>query len=94
MPISGLVVRSTHREPELAEALTAGLADLAHVEVGESRKGAAAVVVDAEDYEAHDLALERIRALPGVCAVDVVFHDFSDVNDFGRRPAGRRRAGR
>jgi len=34
--------------------------------------------------------LDRLRALPGVVWVDVVFHDFSDLRDFERPPRGSR----
>jgi nitrate reductase NapAB chaperone NapD len=88
MPISGIVIRFL---PDLGEAPDLShLSSVAHVELGTRSSSATSAVIDAPDYPAHDASLSALRDVSGVCAVDIVFHDFSDVAVFGALPEKRR----
>lgn len=90
MPTSGIVIRL--RSGHGAAALRARLSEhsgLAGLELGEYRSGAIAGVIDAEDYPSHDAVLSALRDRADVCAVDIVFHDFSDTSEFPKLPARR-----
>lgn len=90
MPISGIVIRLT----DLAQlsALRSTFSASTELSLGEARAGAVAGVIDAPDYARHDALLEAIAEAPAVSAVDIVFHDFSDVEHFDCLP--KRRASR
>jgi hypothetical protein len=91
MPISGLLIRiASDSEQEVARTLER-LREVAGLSLGEPCDAAAPAVLDALDYDAHDSALAAAMADPGVWAVDVVFHDFSDVSFFDRLPARNQR---
>ena len=91
MPISGIVIRV--HDARAVNALRASMTQLQGVELGAQRDGALAASVDALDYPTHDALLDAIRAHPSVYAVDLVFHDFSDVSNFPQLPK-RQRASR
>jgi hypothetical protein len=85
VPISGIVIRLT---PGLdARGGSAQLASTPHLELGSARDSNIAAVIDAPDYPSHDAALRQIQSAAPVCAVDIVFHDFSDVTDFDFAPS-------
>ena len=84
MPISGVVIRVA-RGSNLAQ-VSASLSACAHVELGEGSQGALSAVIDAPDYPSHDRALTELGNAAHVCAVDIVFHDFSDVTCFESLP--------
>jgi nitrate reductase NapAB chaperone NapD len=88
MPISAIVIRlAAHTAPA---TVSARLAAVPGVELGDYASGALAGVVEASDYPAHDAALDALAEVHGVCAVDIVFHDFSDVTQFDRLPRRQR----
>lgn len=88
MPLSGIVIRvSAELSPA---ALRARVAQVPGLQLGAESRAALAGVIDAPDYAAHDAALTALSQLDGVCAVDVVFHDFSDVTEFDRLPRRQR----
>jgi len=88
MPISGIVVRL--KNANSAEALRAWIVPRGGLSFGVQRDAVLAAVVDAPDYATHDHLLSSLRDAPDVCAVDIVFHDFSDVNEFVKLPARQR----
>lgn len=88
MPISGVIVRL--RDTGCALAVRAALDGRAGIELGDTMCAQIAAVIDAHDYAAHDLLLSQLRGTEGVCAVDIVFHDFSDVRAFPRLPTRQR----
>lgn len=90
MPISGVIIRASDRAR--AEALRRELSDHSGLTLGEVESTALPAAVEAEDYPAHDALLEDLCRTAGVCAVDVVFHDFSDVTEFPGQPARRRKS--
>lgn len=90
MPISGVIIRfESASDPARARA---GLECVPALELGATVEGAVVGVIDAGDYAGHDAALDRVAAAADVCAIDIVFHDFSDVHEFTRLP--RRRGAR
>jgi hypothetical protein len=90
MPISGVVIRlSVGADPRQVRAQLDAVDGLA---LGEPAHRAFPGVLDGRDYAAHDHALALLASLAGVCAVDVVFHDFSDVTEFDRLPRRQRSA--
>ncbi len=84
MPISGVVIRCALGVP--TSEMSARLARISGLELGTCAPTGVAGVIDAPDYASHDAVLSALRDSEGVCAVDVVFHDFSDVNQFDRLP--------
>ena len=88
MPISGIIIRL--KSANSAEALHAPIVPRDGVSFGLQRDAALAAVIDAPDYATHDRLLSSLRDAPEVCAVDIVFHDFSDVNGFVKLPARQR----
>jgi nitrate reductase NapAB chaperone NapD len=90
MPISGVVIRlSADADQSTVRDHLAGLEGL---ELGQPAHDAFPGVVEGTDYARHDSLLAQLVALSGVCAVDVVFHDFSDVTEFDRLPRRQRSA--
>lgn len=87
MPLSGIVIRVS---ADGSPAVRARIAAVQGLELGAESPAALAAVIDAPDYPAHDAALTALSQLDGVCAVDVVFHDFSDVMEFDRLPRRQR----
>ena len=81
MPISGIVIRV---HPGQAAAVRGAVALSPELSLGDERMGALAAVIDAPDYLRHDALLDTLARTPGVCAVDIVFHDFSDTESFDR----------
>ena len=86
MPISGIVIRL---DPGQAAAVRSAVARSPELSFGAERTGALAAVIDAPDYLRHDALLDTLAATPGVCAIDIVFHDFSDTESFDRPPKNR-----
>jgi len=89
MPVSGLVIRTV--SDARRDATHTALADVRGLSLGDEQNSATPAVLEASDYAAHDAALQQLLDIAGVCAVDVVFHDFSDVSEFGGMPRGRQR---
>jgi hypothetical protein len=90
MPISGLVIRLVCTDlAQRAEALET-LSGITGLELGLNHAAGVAAVLDAPDYVGHDAALARIGEAPFVCAIDVVSHDFSDVEHFEGLPRTKR----
>jgi hypothetical protein len=84
MPVSAIVIRlAPDAQPELAAR---ELAAVAHVELGARTPNALAAVVAADTYPEHDAALDALGRSSGVCSVDIVLHDFSDVTQFDHLP--------
>lgn len=88
MPISGIVVRLTDRAQ--TASFRAAHHGRAWLELGVDHEGAMAAVIDAPDYGEHDALLDGLRDDLRVCAIDIVFHDFSDVSEFPRLPKTQR----
>ncbi len=86
MPISGLLIRFLPPESADTELVRADLASIEGLELGQVAPRGISAVLEAADYARHDAALARLQDIPGVCAVDLVFHDFSDVTEFDRLP--------
>jgi nitrate reductase NapAB chaperone NapD len=89
MPVSGLVIRTV--DDARGDATHAALAAVSGLSLGDAHNSATPAVLEALDYADHDAALQQLLNIDGVCAVDVVFHDFSDVSEFGGMPRGRQR---
>ena len=79
MPISGLVIRL--REASQAASVREELKLVTCLELGQVQDNAVSAVIDALDYQSHDAALSGVQEIEGVCTVDVVFHDFSDLTE-------------
>jgi len=88
MPISGLVLRLV--PGSASDHIEDVLSTLSSFEVGARSALQISGVIDALDYATHDAVLNELRELRGVCAVDIVFHDFSDVTHFDRLPKAQR----
>ena len=86
MPLTSLVLTLTTPE---------GACELRHagLTLGERNGSRIPAVLEADDYRAHDAALESLRRDPRISHLDIVFHDFSDVDAFGpgSLSGGRRR---
>lgn len=95
MPVSSFIItlRATSRRDAVAIAGASArlLRDLPFVELGDPQGGRYPAVLEADTYEAHDARLEALRNHPDVGFVDLVSHDFSDVETFGDMPRRRRR---
>ena len=91
MPVSGLVIRFASPPLRTATRATNAIAEVSGLSLGAQQNSATPAVLEALDYAAHDAALQQLLNIDGVCAVDVVFHDFSDVSEFGGMPHGRQR---
>ena len=89
MPVSGLVIRTVGKARDAGTH--AALAEVSGLSLGAEQNSATPAVLEAHDYAEHDAALQQLLDIDGVCAVDVVFHDFSDVSEFGGMPHGRPR---
>ena len=89
MPVSGLVIRTV--DDARGDATQTALAKVSGLSLGAEQNSATPAVLEALDYATHDAALAQLLNVDGVCAVDVVFHDFSDVSEFGGMPRGRQR---
>lgn len=94
MPVTGLLVRTVEPLGPERDALLLELTGIHGIELGESAPHAVCAVLEAPDYAGHDASLAQVRDLEGVSAVDIVFHDFSDVTQFGALPSRRRDTGR
>ena len=86
MPVTSLVLTlaAPERAPELVhDGLT----------LGEPQGARVPAVLEADTYAAHDRALDALHRDRGIASVDIVFHDFSDVDAFGpgSLSGGRRR---
>jgi len=77
MPVSGVVVVLSH-EPEARAQALAALAVDPRVTMGPVQVDRLAVVTESPDTRACTEHLEELGPLPGVLAVQPVFHDFSD----------------
>lgn len=91
MPISGIVIRLVH-ESDLPR-VRAQLSGLGGLQLGPSREATLAAVIEGSDYAAHDAALNALHETWGVASVDIVFHDFSDVDVFPRHKPRKRSSG-
>lgn len=78
MPVSAYVIRYA---PEDQPRVSAELASLAGVEVGEPTPTGIPVAADTPDNRAAADLGERLRQLPGVKAAVLVYHNFEDVAD-------------
>jgi nitrate reductase NapAB chaperone NapD len=76
MPVSGLVI--TLESSEAEASVRRALALEQGVVLGECTGRHLAVAVDSATLREGERAFERLRELPSVLAVDVVFVDFSD----------------
>lgn len=90
MPISGLVL-TLSEDPGLRLALLDALRLVPRVTVGEPRGGRLPIVTETGSIREDEALFEELVRTPGVLAVELAYHDFSDVEDFGGRPPGRRR---
>ena len=90
MPVSGLVIRTVGDARR--DSTHTALAKVSGLSLGSEQNSTTPAVLEASDYAAHDAALQQVLDIVGVCAVDVVFHDFSDVSEFGGMPRGRQRS--
>ncbi len=77
MPVSGVVVVLSP-EPEARAQALAALAGDPRVTMGPVQVDRLAVVTESTDTRACTEHLEELGLLPGVLAVQPVFHDFSD----------------
>ncbi len=92
MPISALVL--TLDAPDSEAPLRVLLASLPGVEVGPGFESRLAITLDAADVESHAEMLANVERLPSVRFVDLVMHDFSDVDRAPRSLLESRRKGR
>lgn len=84
MPISALVL---HLDPSKdAAAVQEALRGLPGVDLGTDFDGRLPATVETETAESHGDALDRLSATSGVLHVDLVYHDFSDVDRVERLP--------
>jgi nitrate reductase NapAB chaperone NapD len=79
MPIAGLVVTLGPGAGE--PAIGAELASETFVKVGTRDGQRLAVAVESQSAAAGEAAFERLRRLPGVLSVDLVYLDLSDLSD-------------
>ncbi len=77
MPVSSVVVVLSS-EPEARRAALQALGSDPRVTVGPMEHDRLAVVTESADTRACTAHLAELEALPGVLAVQPVFHDFSD----------------
>jgi len=70
---SGVLI---HVDPRRFEGATASLADLAGVEIHhiDPPTGRCVVVLDTADRAGQETLFERLRSVPGVRGVDLVYH--------------------
>ena len=95
MPVSSLIVTlRTEPAPDavaIAAAAARLLRALPFVELGDPEGVRFPAVLEGDSYREHDDRLEALRNHPDVAFVDLVSHDFSDVEEFGDMPRRRRR---
>lgn len=90
MPISGLVLTLT-QDSRLAHSLTQELHRDPRVTVGDRVGEQLPIVVETGSIDEDRTAFEELTRTPGVLFVELAYHDFSDVQDFGDGPPRRRR---
>ncbi len=94
MPISGLVIRTLNTTARARSALLTELRQVDGLALGETAAHGISAVLEAPSYAEHDASLNQLGELTGVSAIDIVFHDFSDVTQFGAMPRRRAETGR
>lgn len=90
MPVSGIVV-TLESDAHARETLLERLAGDGRFTVGETQGAHLPLVCDTSDLDGHRAAWHDLEAMPGVRFVELAYHDFSDVEDFGAQPPRRRR---
>ena len=90
MPISGLVIRLVCKDFAERTQTLDSLARIDGLELALDHVAGVAAVLDAPDYARHDAALSQVADTHGVCAIDVVSHEFSDVEQFDHLPRQKR----
>ena len=90
MPVAGLVL-TLAQDSRLADAVTHELRIDPRVTLGERTGQQLPVVVETKTIAEDELTFEELSRAPGVVFVELAFHDFSDVEDFGDAPRPRRR---
>jgi nitrate reductase NapAB chaperone NapD len=93
MPVSGIVVTLDER-PEVRAEAVARLDGDARLTLGPAADLKLPVVIDTADAEAQQRAWDDVEATPGVCFVELVYHDFSDVSEAPEHVWLRRKRGR
>ena len=83
MPVSGLVLTIF---PKQLSEINQRLHAEPRFEVGELQGHHLPVVYESETLEEHQRAWHWLEELPGVQFVELAYHDFSDVDDFGHTP--------
>ncbi len=90
MPVCGLVL-TVSEEPRRRAMVRRALLQEPGVTLGADGGLRWPVVLETSDPRQEAARLDRIGSLPGVLAVEVAYHDFSDVEEVPRELTGRRR---
>lgn len=90
MPVAGLVL-TLAQDSRLASAVTHGLRLDPRITLGERNGQQLPVVVETQTIAEDETAFEELSRAPGVVLVELAYHDFSDIEDFGDAPRPRRR---
>lgn len=80
MPVSGLIVRT---RPSQARAVAHACATVPSVEVTHVDAAALVVVTQGNTEAADRQAMESLQKLAGVVAVELIYHNFEDVQAHG-----------
>lgn len=90
MPISGIVLTLVP-ESRTRRDLLDSLSEDKRFTPGETQEDRLPLVCETPDMPSHRAAWHELEAMPGVRFVELAYHDFSDVEDFGEQPPPRRR---
>lgn len=82
MPVCGMIVTFTDDEMARRDAEEVWASD-PRFELGESVGNRRCIVTDTLDISDEQDVFRAIEAHPSVSFVEIAFHDFSDVTDFG-----------
>lgn len=85
MPIVGMVLVLEGRDAETRRAVSASLASDSDLVLGDPTEHRWPAVLDAPDERGAEERIDRLRRVPGIAGVDVVYADFEDLLD----PAAR-----
>lgn len=88
MPVSGLVV-TLAPDPELRRLAVELLAGDPRMTLGELVEGHLPLVTETATLDEHEAIWKELEATAGVLQVRLAFHDFSDIDEFPRRPRTR-----